>query len=127
MYGATTAQFLAGGLMLIPYLLLSNGLRSSDWTAPKLATSLLFLIVGAQLITYVGFYVALKHWPSARVFAWTFLAPAVAVVIEAFEGQLPGVVTTLGLATVIAGVAIVNHPRAEAPEAKPADTALVTT
>jgi hypothetical protein len=61
----------------------------------------------------------------ARVFAWTFLAPTVAVVIEAFEGQLPGLVATLGLATVIAGVAIVNHPRAEAPEAEPADAASV--
>ncbi len=125
-YGATTAQFLAGGLMLIPYLVLSNGARSNDWTSPKLAASLVFLIVGAQIITYVGFYVALKFWPSARVFAWTFLAPAVAVVIEAFEGQLPGVATTLGLATVITGVAIVNHPRAEAPKAEPADTASVT-
>jgi hypothetical protein len=47
------------------------------------------------------------------VFAWTFLAPVVAVVIEALQGNLPGAVATAGLAIVIAGVAMVTHPRAE--------------
>jgi len=64
----------------------------------------------------VGFYVALSQWTSARVFAWTFLAPAVAVVIEAVQGNLPGALTTIGLAVVIVGVAAVTHPRAEATE-----------
>ncbi len=40
--------------------------------------------------------------------------PAVAVVIEAVRGTLPGVSATIGVAIVIIGVAIVNHPRAEA-------------
>ena len=39
--------------------------------------------------------------------------PAVAVVIEASRGALPGVGATIGVALVILGVAIVNHPRAE--------------
>jgi drug/metabolite transporter (DMT)-like permease len=50
------------------------------------------------------------------VYAWTFLVPAVAVLIEAVRGELPGITATIGIAVVIIGVAIVNHPRAEAPE-----------
>jgi 3-hydroxyacyl-CoA dehydrogenase/enoyl-CoA hydratase/3-hydroxybutyryl-CoA epimerase len=56
----------------------------------------------------------IAQWSSARVFAWTFLVPVVAVVIEALQGNLPGALATAGLAIVITGVAIVTHPRAEA-------------
>jgi drug/metabolite transporter (DMT)-like permease len=114
-WGATTAQFFSGGVLLIPYLIASGGAHASNWSSPKLWASLVFLVIGAQVITYVGFYVALAQWTSARVFAWTFLAPAVAVVIEALQGNLPGALATIGLAIVIAGVATVTHPRAEAP------------
>ena len=55
---------------------------------------------------------ALTRWTSARVFAWTFLAPVTAVLIAAGQGELPSALTTAGLVTVIAGVALVNHPRA---------------
>jgi drug/metabolite transporter (DMT)-like permease len=113
-WGATTAQFFCGGVLLVPYLLASGGAHASDWSSPKLWAGLVFLVIGAQVITYVGFYVALSQWTSARVFAWTFLAPAVAVVIEAVQGNLPGALTTIGLAIVIVGVAAVTHPRAEA-------------
>ena len=87
-YGATTAQFLCGGVLLIPYLLTTRP-TPTDWSSPELWASLVFLVVGAQVITYIGFYVALSHWTSARVFSWTFLVPAVAVGIEAFQGNLP--------------------------------------
>jgi len=46
-------------------------------------------------------------------FAWTFLVPAVAVVIEALEGNLPSTLTTVGLVVVIAGVGMVTHPGAD--------------
>ena len=113
-WGATTAQFFCGGVLLLPYLIASGGAQTTDWSSPKLWASLVFLVIGAQVITYVGFYVALAQWTSARVFAWTFLAPAVAVIIEALQGNLPSTVTTVGLAIVIVGVAMVTHPRAEA-------------
>jgi len=112
-YGATTAQFLAGGVLLIPYLVTTRP-TATDWSSGELWASLIFLIVGAQVICYVGFYAALRWWSSARVFSWTFLVPVVAVVIEALQGNLPGAVATAGLAIVIAGVAMVTHPRAEA-------------
>jgi drug/metabolite transporter (DMT)-like permease len=112
-YGAMAAQFCSGGLLLVPYLLLSSGPWSSDWASPTFLASMSFLAVGAQVVTYVGFYLALKYWTSARVFSWTFLVPVTAVAIAAAQGELPSGLTSAGLVTVIAGVALVNHPRAE--------------
>jgi drug/metabolite transporter (DMT)-like permease len=106
-YGATTAQFLAGGVLLLPYLALSRP-TPTDWSSRQLWASFVFLVLGAQVATYVGFYVALKHWASARVFAWTFLAPATAVAIDALQGNLPGATATAGLVVVILGVTLVT-------------------
>jgi drug/metabolite transporter (DMT)-like permease len=108
-YGATTAQFLCGGVLLIPYVLAVRP-HPTDWSSAELWAGLAFLIVGAQVVTYVGFYVALSHWTSARVFSWTFLVPAVAVGIEAVQGNLPGVAATGGMVVVILGVALVTGP-----------------
>jgi drug/metabolite transporter (DMT)-like permease len=111
--GSTAAQFLAGGIPLIPLVLLAGG--STDWSRPSLDLQLAYLIIGGQVLVYLGFNAALGRWPSARVYAWTFLVPAVAVLIEAVRGALPGVAATIGVGLVILGVAIVNHPRAERP------------
>jgi drug/metabolite transporter (DMT)-like permease len=107
-YGQTTAQFLCGGVLLLPYLIVARP-TPTQWSSAELWACLVFLVLGAQVITYVGFYVALRHWPSARVFSWTFLAPAVAVAIEAAQGNLPGVAATAGLVVVILGVALVTR------------------
>lgn len=120
--GITAAQFLAGGIPLIPLVLLAGG--STDWSRPSLIAQIAYLIIGGQVLVYLGFNAALSRWPSTRVYAWTFLVPAVAVVIEAVRHALPGFGTTIGVALVIFGVAIVNHPRAEGPsdrrESRPA-------
>jgi drug/metabolite transporter (DMT)-like permease len=110
--GITAAQFLAGGVPLIPLVLLAGG--STDWSRPSLDAQLVYLILGGQVLVYLGFNAALSRWPSTRVYAWTFLVPAVAVLIEAVRGRLPGAVAMVGVVLVILGVAIVNHPRAEA-------------
>jgi drug/metabolite transporter (DMT)-like permease len=107
-YGATTAQFLCGGVLLLPYLAASRP-TPTQWSSAEMWASLVFLVLGAQVVTYVGFYVALRHWPSARVFSWTFLVPAVAVGIEAAQGNLPGAAATAGLVVVILGVALVTR------------------
>ncbi len=106
-YGAATAQFLCGGILLIPYLIAVRPHRT-EWSSAELWAALAFLVAGAQVVTYIGFYVALKHWTSAHVFAWTFLVPAVAVGIEAVQGNLPGAAATAGLVVVIVGVALVT-------------------
>ncbi len=107
-YGATTAQFLAGGVLLLPYLALSRPTPTA-WSSPELWASLAFLVVGAQVITYVGFYIAISHWTGARVFSWTFLVPAVAVAVEAAQGNLPDAAATAGLVVVVAGVGLVTR------------------
>jgi drug/metabolite transporter (DMT)-like permease len=109
--GITAAQFLAGGIPLIPLVLLSGG--STDWGRASLDAQLAYLIIGGQVLVYLGFNAALGRWPATRVYAWTFLVPAVAVAIEAVQGALPGVGATIGVAIVILGVAIVNLPSAE--------------
>lgn len=109
--GATAAQFLCGGVVLLPLLLFDSG--ETHWDSASLWASLAFLVVGGQVLVYVGFNAALGQWPSSRVYAWTFLVPAVAVAVEATRGNLPSAVGTLGLLVVIAGVAIVNLPAAE--------------
>jgi len=109
--GVTAAQFLAGGVPLIPLVLLAGG--STDWGQPALLAQLAYLILGGQILVYVGFNAALSRWPSTRVYAWTFLVPVVAVVIEGIRGTLPGRSAMVGIVLVILGVAIVNLPRAE--------------
>ncbi len=110
--GHTAAQFLAGGIPLIPLVLLDGG--STAWSKPTLIAQLIYLIIGGQVLVYLGFNAALARWPSTRVYAWTFLVPVVAVLVDAVQGELPGPAATAGIVVVIAGVAIVNHPRAEA-------------
>jgi len=109
--GITAAQFLAGGVPLIPLVLLDGG--STDWSDPTLLAQLAYLIIGGQVVVYLGFNAALSRWPSTRVYAWTFLVPVVAVAIEAIRRALPGVAATIGVVVVIVGVAIVNLPQAE--------------
>ena len=111
--GHTAAQFLAGAIPLIPLALLDGG--TTTWSDPTLIAQLTYLIIGGQVLVYLGFNAALSRWPSTRVYAWTFLVPVVAVLIEAAQGALPGPSATLGIILVITGVAIVNHPRAETP------------
>jgi drug/metabolite transporter (DMT)-like permease len=82
------------------------------------------LIVGGQVLVYLGFNTALSRWSSTRVYSWTFLVPAVAVLVEAARGKLPGLSATTGIVNVILGVAIVNHPRAEPPAADRSPTQL---
>ena len=109
--GHTAAQFLAGAIPLIPLALLDGG--STQWSNPTLIAQLAYLIIGGQVIVYLGFNAALSRWPSTRVYAWTFLVPVVAVAVEAIRGALPGIPATIGVIIVIIGVAIVNLPSAE--------------
>ena len=111
--GITAAQFLCGGIFLIPYLLLSGDLSGSDWGSPELWWSIAFIVIGAQVLAYLTFNVALTRWPGSRVYPWAFLAPVVAILIEAFRGHLPGALPTVGMAVVVLGIAIVNLPAAE--------------
>jgi drug/metabolite transporter (DMT)-like permease len=121
--GIMAAQFLCGGILLLPYLFLSGDLGGSDWGSRELWWSIAFIVIGAQVLAFLTFYSALTRWPGSRVYPWAFLAPVIAIVIEAFRGNLPGAWSTAGMAVVIAGIVIVNLPRAEASAPAPAANA----
>jgi drug/metabolite transporter (DMT)-like permease len=120
MLGMMAAQFLCGAVLLTPYLFLSGDLGASDWDSADLWLAITFIVIGAQVLAFLTFYSALLRWPSSRVYPWAFLAPVVAILIEAVRGNLPGAVSTLGMAVVVIGIAVVNLPAAEAPEPAPA-------
>ncbi len=122
LWGFTWAQFLCGTVLLIPFLFLSGDPSTTQWGEPGFWISMAFLGLGPQLVAYVCFFVALARWPSGRVMAWSFLPPVVAGVIEILRGNIPGAVTLIGMAVTVAGVAIVNHPKAEAPDDHPVAT-----
>lgn len=122
LWGFTWAQFLCGTILLIPFLFLSGDPATTQWGEPGFWLSMAFLGLGPQLVAYVCFFVALARWPSGRVMAWSFLPPVVAGVIEILRGNIPGAVTLIGMAVTVAGVAIVNHPKAEAPDDHPVAT-----
>jgi drug/metabolite transporter (DMT)-like permease len=111
--GITAAQFLCGSVLLLPYLFLSGDLGGSNWGSTELWWSIAFIAIGAQVLGYVTFNLALTRWPGSRVYPWTFLAPVIAIVIEAIRGHLPGALPTLGMAIVVVGVVLVNLPAAE--------------
>ncbi len=113
--GITAAQFLCGSILLIPYVLLSGDVGDSDWGSGELWWSIAFIVIGAQVLAYLTFNVALTQWAGSRVYPWTFLSPVIAILIEAVRGNLPAVVPTLGMAVVVVGLVIVNLPAAEAP------------
>jgi drug/metabolite transporter (DMT)-like permease len=113
--GMMAAQFLCGAVLLVPYLFISGDLGASDWGSPDLWWSIAFIVIGAQVVAYLTFYVALTRWPGSRVYPWAFLAPVVAILIETIRGDLPGALPTLGMAIVVAGLIVVNLPAAEAP------------
>ena len=57
--GITAAQFLCGSVFLVPYLLLSGDVAGSDWSSPELWWSIAFIVIGAQVLAYLTFNVAL--------------------------------------------------------------------
>jgi len=82
-------------------VLLTGG--STAWSRPALIAQLAYLIIGGQVLVYPGINTALGRWPSTRVHAWTFLVPAVAVLVEAARARLPGLIT-IGIVIVILGL-----------------------
>lgn len=122
LWGFTFAQFLCGTVFIVPFMLFVGDPWATDWSSGSFWGSIAVLGIGAQLLAYVCFFVALARWPSGRVMAWSFLPPVVAGVIEILRGNIPGAVTLFGMAVTVIGVAIVNHPKAEASDDHPVAT-----
>lgn len=108
MLGVTTGQYLIGGAVMLLVSVVFEGSGNVDWSQPRLWWSVAFIsIVGSGLAT-VAYLTALRSVDAARASTWLFIAPAVAVALDAAMGEPPGGVVLAGMFLTVAGVAIVN-------------------
>jgi drug/metabolite transporter (DMT)-like permease len=108
MLGFTTVQYIVGSLLLIALAAIFGDVGGTDWSSPALLGSVAWVALGSSAAASVCFNLALRRIPATRATAWQFLAPVVAVVVEAARGNVPSLAVILGMALAIAGVAIVS-------------------
>jgi drug/metabolite transporter (DMT)-like permease len=120
MLGFTAVQYIVGSLVLMPLAAIWGHVDRTDWGSPALLGSLAWVALGSSAAASVCFNFALRRIPATRATAWQFLAPVVAVVVEAARGNSPGVAVIIGIALAITGVAIVSLVQAERAPEEPA-------
>ncbi len=108
MLGFTTLQYIVGSLLLIALAASFGDAGGTDWSSPALLGSVAWVALGSSAAASVCFNLALRRIPATRATGWQFLAPVVAVAVEAARGNAPGLATVIGMALAIAGVAIVS-------------------
>lgn len=119
MLGFTTLQYIVGTLALITLMAIYGHPGNTDWGSAALWQSVAWVALGSSATASICFNLALRRISAARATAWQFLAPVVAVVVEAARGNVPGPVVIAGMALAIAGVAVVSLAQS-ATEAAPA-------
>lgn len=113
--GFTAVQYLVGALALVPLVAIYGHPGRTDWGSGALLGAVAWVALGSSAVASVCFYLALRRIPATRATAWQFLAPVIAVVVETARGNVPDVPVIAGMALAIAGVAIVNLVRIDAP------------
>ncbi|MGN6169173.1 MAG: DMT family transporter [Solirubrobacteraceae bacterium] len=108
MLGFTTLQYIFGSLVLVVLMLIYGDPGSTDWGSGALWAAVAWVALGSSATASVCFNLALRRISAARATAWQFLAPVVAVVVEAARGNAPGALVIAGMALAIGGVAIVS-------------------
>jgi drug/metabolite transporter (DMT)-like permease len=108
MLGFTALQYIFGSLALLALMLLYGHPTGTDWSSAPLWEAVAWVALGSSAAASVCFNLALRKVSAARATAWQFLAPVVAVVVEAARGSAPGPVAILGMVLAIAGVAAVS-------------------
>lgn len=106
--GLTALQYVVGGAVLVAIALGVEPAGATDWGSGELWGAILWISLGASALAYLTFYVALKRLRASTAGAWLFLVPVVAVIIDVGRGTVPGAVVLVGMALVVAGVALVN-------------------
>jgi drug/metabolite transporter (DMT)-like permease len=119
MLGFTTVQYVVGATVLVALAGIAGNIGRTDWGSPALLGSVAWVAFGSSAAASVCFNLALRRVSATRATAWQFLAPAVAVVVEAARGNAPGVPVVIGMALAIAGVAIVSVSAAEPAATEP--------
>ncbi len=108
MLGFTALQYIIGSLVLLALVAISGHPGSTDWGSGALWGAVAWVALGSSAAASMCFNMALRRISAARATAWQFLAPVVAVVVEAVRGSTPGAVVIVGMALAIAGVAVVS-------------------
>ncbi|HZO76760.1 MAG TPA: DMT family transporter [Solirubrobacteraceae bacterium] len=108
MFGFTAFQYVVGSLALAVAMVIYGHPQSTDWGSAALWEAVAWVALGSSATASICFNLALRRISAARATAWQFLAPVVAVVVEAARGNAPGPVVILGMALAIGGVAIVS-------------------
>lgn len=111
--GMSAASFVTGAVFVLPYGLVVDDPGATDWGSGGLWLALVALGLGGLALPITGLFIALSRWESARVYAWTFLVPAIATLIEVARGNPPAALEAAGIVVVTLGVAIVSLPQAE--------------
>jgi drug/metabolite transporter (DMT)-like permease len=113
----TTGQFLVGGGALLVIAFAVYGTSGTDWGSGDLWGAIAWVVVGSSAIGTLTYFLALRHLSAARVSAWQFLIPAVAVVVEIVYGNTPPATVLAGMAIATIGVAVVSVAPSPAPSA----------
>jgi drug/metabolite transporter (DMT)-like permease len=108
MLGFTTFQYVVGSLALAALMAIYGHPQTADWGSTALWEAVAWVALGSSATASICFNLALRRISAARATAWQFLAPVVAVAVEAARGNTPGAVVIAGMALAIGGVAIVS-------------------
>jgi drug/metabolite transporter (DMT)-like permease len=108
MLGFTALQYIFGSVVLIALVGIYGHPSGTDWGSGALWGAVAWVALGSSAAASVCFNMALRRISAARATAWQFLAPVVAVVVEAVRGSAPGALVIAGMALAIAGVAVVS-------------------
>lgn len=113
MLGFTAVQYVVGVLVLVLLVPIYGHLGRTDWGSGSLWGPVAWVSLGSSAAGSICFNLALRRISAARATGWQFLAPVVAVVVEAVLGNVPGGAAIVGMVAAIAGVAIVSLVRPE--------------
>jgi drug/metabolite transporter (DMT)-like permease len=106
---AALVQFAATCVVLTPLAFLFED-TAVAWSWSLLA-AILFLVIGASLLGVNALHTLMRRGQAARVASLIYLTPIIAVVLElAMFGVVPSIVSQLGIAVTILGVALVVWP-----------------
>jgi drug/metabolite transporter (DMT)-like permease len=108
MLGFTTYQYMVGSVVLAALMVIYGHPQTADWGSASLWEAVAWVALGSSALASICFNLALRRISAARATTWQFLAPVVAVLVEAARGNTPGAVVIVGMALAIGGVAVVS-------------------
>ncbi len=125
---ATAWQMLIAGVVLI-----ALGTALGEWgrwvMTPKGFAALAYLIVFGSCVAFTAFTYALAHAPASKVMTYAYVNPVIAVFVGWLFGRLgiipPEPVTVsmvVGMAVIVAGVALTTSAPTRPPASRPAVT-----